>query len=268
MLLKMIPFLGAFAAATLLFLPLTFASETPGECMGLSETCSPYLPAHLQIMDRDTQHQVVNDVMDGSAHQITEAELRGFCRVYVDTYACYANHTVRCIPPQMKSLLQGVVSRTLALTGVCNRPDFFTKAQILLGCVQSTLRVYRKYTPEERRSFARQNEKCDRDLSDAPRVLGPYLEPVSREPGSRGTELLVFRNESTLLTGVCCQLKKIVSCLPRVSLIRQECTFEAVDLGRTILKGLFDHYQCPNILELAANVCPNPEELFGQRPRH
>jgi len=211
-------------------------------------------------MDRDTQEQVVSDLM-GSPHQITEAELRGFCKTYVDIYTCAANHTVHCMPAPLQSLVQGLFNRTLALTGVCERPDFFTKAQILLGCVQSTVRVYRKFTQEERRAVERQNAKCDVAVVGVPYLLASYLEPVTLEP-------LVFYNESALLLGACCRLKEIVTCLPRVPLIRQQCTFEAVDLGRTILKGLFDYYDCPNILQLAANACPKVEETIYRRFRY
>jgi len=243
----------------------TVSGERPqlnctGGAYNFPPACSPHSPENERILDVQAVRTASEDIME-SPHQLTESDLRGLCKVNVNVYSCHINYFLQCSAAEVRgSALEGLADRAIeAASKICNRPDLLPKVRVLAICAQSAIRAYGNRTRDEQRRINDQTTMCMEKWNNPPNAVSSLFAP----PGGR-IPYALLGNETSVLGDVCCAAKRVFNCLPRISFIRQVCTFEAVDLAR----GLFVELLGPEYLNCAALPnfgCPEGPEPISQR---
>jgi len=240
--------LGASLAWLLVLHAVTVSGERPQyNCTRSSyegpPACLPYSLENQRIQDLEAGGTIFGDITE-SPHQLTESDLRDYCKLNANVYTCHIEHFLQCTAGPSGSALEGLADRIIkAANKICNRPDLLPEVRVLATCGQTALRAYENRTRDEKRRFNEHTTRCMEKLDNPPNAVSSLFGP----PGRRIPYALID-NETAVLGGVCCAVKRFFNCLPRINFIRQVCTFEAVNLAR----GIFAELLGPEYLNCAA----------------
>jgi len=243
---------------------VTVSGEGPQyNCTGFAEDpCIASSPENRRIQDLGAQQTAIEDILR-SPHQLTENDLKGLCKVHVNVRKCNLQYFLQCYAGTSRSALEGLVDRAIeAANKICNRPDLLPKARVLRDCVVSATRAYQNRTTYDKQRFEKQTSFCTEKLSNPPNALSSlYGPPSSRIPYA------LIDNETAVLRDVCCAAKRYFTCLPRITLIREACPFEALQVGREIFAELLgpDNYNCAALPNFG---CPQGPEAEGPEDYH
>lgn len=161
----------------------------------------------------------------GRPQDITEPQLKAACLAVRETVGCVAEVLQTCAG-NISDVLT-ITRGTVKLMEVCDRPDLFTKAQLLINC-HSVINASQSST----------YDTCiDQAKASATRLQ------TGNSSAAAAAALNALNAESTgvFLRDACCTAKQAYDCIAPEF---KKCTTETGNLGKAIYDAVIDAYGC------------------------
>jgi len=197
----------------------------------------------------------------GNLTGVTEPQVKEFCKQHADLLTCEAKYMQQCLPPVNRAALQVFLQNTIAFATVCDRPDLYAKTRVLAGCMVTLGSIYYdRHTntaisaADHRRYFAEMSACVADVLGDGPYMSAAITPFIFSSVRQSRREFETLTTQTIVQKGVCCVLKKLSTCFPALSVIRDKCTSESVAVMNSIFSAALDQYACTE--EQSTAPCP------------